>query len=92
MANWLRDMLDFIIKAKQIELQQQQINSQEIAMQNTQGVQHMLLQAQLASSKQTLEVIELTRIISILTVALVAIGAIQIFLLLVQIAVMTKIV
>ncbi len=84
--------IEFVLRANEIEQKKKEIAVQEMAVIHAQGTQQALLEAQLSSTKQTLEVINLTRIITILTVALVIIGALQIILSLIQIAIIKNIV
>ena len=76
------DLLEFLSRAKEIELKQKEIETQESAARqaavNGQQTIQIFLESIASNSKQTLEVIKLTRILTWLTVALVVIGLIQI--------------
>ncbi|MFA4855330.1 MAG: hypothetical protein WC634_01925 [archaeon] len=71
-------LLNFLFRLKDIELKTREIAAQEIVANQTQGANQQILQAIIASEKQTLETIRLTRIITWLTIFLVVIGIIQI--------------
>jgi len=75
----VNDLLNFFFRLNDIKLQTQQIETEKAALTHAQGFQQMLLEAQLASSKQTLEVIKLTRAVAWLTILLVIIGLVQLF-------------
>ena len=93
--------MEFILRLKEIEQKEKEIGVQETAAGHTQGVQQALLtaaghtqgvqqallEAQLSNSKQTLEIIKLTRVVTILTLVLVLLGGIQILLSMFHIAV-----
>ena len=78
------DFLEWLLRLRQIDLKQKQIASQEKLAIHTQGTNQQILQAIIASEKQTIEVIKLTRILTILTIFLVAIGIIQIMLMIIK--------
>ncbi|MCX6803694.1 MAG: hypothetical protein NTY48_03935 [Candidatus Diapherotrites archaeon] len=82
MDGW--DLFEGFLRLKEIELKQQQIQKQEVLANQSHGVNQEILRAIIASEKQTVEVIKLTRLLTFLTIALVLIGLIQIGLMLVK--------
>ena len=70
-------LLNFFFRLNDIKLQTQLIENEKMALTHVQGTQQTLLEAQLASSKQTLEVIKLTRAVVWLTIILVILGLAQ---------------
>jgi len=78
------EFIEFLFKLKQIDLKTKEIERQELLAGQTHGINQQLLLASIESSKQTLEVIKLTRIIVILTIGLFIIGLFQIGIMLVK--------
>jgi hypothetical protein len=74
----LEKLVEWLFRLKQIQLKTAEIQSQERNASQKQGTDYQILQAIIASEKQTIEVIKLTRIITILTIFLVVIGIIQV--------------
>ncbi len=76
------DFIEFLFRLKAVEQKERQIAIQE--RQTSTGYSHNdeLRQNQIENSKQTLEVIRLTRDLRILTIILVAIGIFQVWIML----------
>ena len=76
--NDLEKIIEWFLKLKQIQQKTEEIQSREKIAGQTQGINQQILQAIIASEKQTLETIKLTRIITLLIILLVIIGITQI--------------
>jgi hypothetical protein len=72
-----KDGLEFFLRLNELGLKQHQIEQQQINANQTTGINQQIMQSIIASEKQTIEVIKLTRIIVILTIVLILIGIIQ---------------
>ncbi|MBI3587709.1 hypothetical protein HY095_00785 [Candidatus Micrarchaeota archaeon] len=72
-----KDVVNFLFRLKDIQQQEEWIKTEQASLGQAQGVQQVILAGQLESSKQTLEVIKLTRAVFWLTVVLVILGLAQ---------------
>ena len=72
-----KDTLEFILKLDELNSKRKEIERQEVLANQSTGISQQILQSIVASEKQTIEVIKLTSIITILTIFLVIIGLSQ---------------
>jgi len=71
------DLEELFVRGVEIKLKMDEIQRLEAAASQSQGAMQLFLQAQADNVKQTVEVIKLTRIMTILTIGLFFIGILQ---------------